>query len=113
MSEVGPLAEGPALSLGGSSGPLRLVIEAITAGAGSRREVTRHTGLSAATVDAAVDHLVHTGRLTVTTLGGSCGSGGCGTCPSGRADGDPGCGVTLAHEGRGPVVLTLTTRSRG
>ncbi len=113
MSEVGPLAEGPTPSLVGSSGPLRQVIAAVAAGAASRREVARQTGLSSATVDAAVDHLVHTGRLTTASLGVSCASGGCRTCPSGRADDGPGCGALAAHQGRGPVVLTLAPRPQG
>jgi len=113
MSEQREPVDRPATTSAGPAGPLRLVIAAIAAGAGSRREVARHTGLSSTTVDAAVDLLVNTGRLTATALGGSCASGGCGSCPSGRADGDPGCGVASAHEGRGPVVLILAHRPRG
>ncbi|HQD02807.1 MAG TPA: hypothetical protein PL150_14390 [Dermatophilaceae bacterium] len=96
--------------------PLHLVLAAIGSGVGSRGELTRHTGLAPDVVDAAVDHLVSTGRLTSTALGGGCATGGCGACPSGRADAGPGCGVADPRDARGPVVLTLAalaTRGRG
>lgn len=92
------------------AGPLRLVLDAIGAGVGSRGDVARHTGLTPDTVDAAVDHLMATGRLTSTVLGGACASGGCSACPSGRADAGPGCGVGDARFGRGPVLLAVASR---
>lgn len=93
------------------AGPLRLVLDAIGAGVGSRREVARHTGLTPDTVDAAVDHLIATGRLTSAAMAGGCASGGCGACPSGRADAGPGCGVSDARFGRGPVLLAVANGS--
>lgn len=89
---------------------LRLVLAAIAEGAGSRAGVARHTGLSAEVVDAAVDHLVRTGRLVTTPLGGGCATGGCGSCPSGRPDGAAGCGAAHVEVGRGPVALTIAAR---
>jgi hypothetical protein len=60
--------------------PLRSVLAAIDDGAGTVAAVRARTGLDPAVVDAAVDHLVRTRRLTVLRTGTLCG-GRCGDCP--------------------------------
>jgi DNA-binding IclR family transcriptional regulator len=64
------------------SGPLVEVLDALAAGATSRADVARRTGLGPDVVDAAVEHLVRTGRVqqacATTAL---CPAGGCGGCP--------------------------------
>lgn len=92
------------------SGPLALVSDAITDGAGSRAAVAERTGLARDVVDAALEHLQRMGRLTAEQLGSGCPDGGCGTCPSGTADGRAGCGAGALPGRRGPVVLTLVAR---
>jgi hypothetical protein len=72
-------------------GPLRRVVDALAAGADTRAELTRRTGLSPDVVDGAVEHLMRTGRLRSAPLTSGCPSTGCGQCPSSRRDGAGGC----------------------
>ena len=93
------------------SSPLRAVLASFEAGAHSRAEVGRRTGLGADVVDAAVEHLVRIGRLTAAELSTGCPSGGCGSCASGSSDGGPGCGAPQpSAQRRGPVLVQLSVR---
>lgn len=87
--------------------PMEAVTEAIRAGARSRAEIRRETGLSASTVDAIIHHLERTGRLTLEELGSGCAGGSCDSCIAAKAN-----GVTCASAGHsnGPVALVLTKR---
>lgn len=93
--------------------PLSAVLAAFTAGAGTLAEVARGTGLDRDVVEAAVEHLVRTGRLEAGTISAGCPAGGCGSCASG--DGDrPGCGSSGPSAARsGPVLVTLGLSHRG
>ena len=62
------------------------MLDAFDAGAHSRADVARRTGLRADVVDAAVDHLVRMGRLEAAELTSGCPDGGCGVCASGGDD---------------------------
>ncbi len=91
--------------------PLRAVLDAFTTGARSRHDVVTSTGLSRDVVDAAVEHLVRSGRLTATELSVGCPDGGCGSCASGHGDA-PGCGAAGASASRrGPVLVSLSPRA--
>ena len=92
------------------SGPLAEVARAIGDGAGTRVGIARATGLSADVVDAALAHLERTGMLVSEQLSSGCPDGGCGSCPSGKADGSAGCGASGMQSARGPVMLKLTRR---
>lgn len=94
-----------------AGGPISRVIEALHAGAGTRAEIQRQTGLSPDVVDAAIDHLVHAGQIAREQLGGGCPDDGCGGCPSARGDGSAGCGASSPVTARGPITLTLRRRS--
>ncbi len=92
------------------SSPLRSVLGAFDAGAHSRADIVRRTGLRADTVDAAIEHLVRMGRLEARSLTSGCPSGGCGSCASG-VDDAPGCGADGPSSGRsGPVLVQLSVR---
>ncbi|WP_289032688.1 FeoC-like transcriptional regulator [uncultured Arsenicicoccus sp.] len=94
-----------------TGGPLQQVLAAFGSGARSLDEISRRTGLSRASVDAAVDHLVRMGRVEARELAAGCPDGGCGTCASGSADGDAGCGADGPSRRRsGPVLVELTLR---
>lgn len=96
-----------------SRGPLRAVLDAFEAGATSLAEVVEHTGLDAGVVNAAVDHLVRSGRLDAKELSMGCPGGGCGTCASGRSDGTAGCGAAgPSAQRRGPVLVALSLHRR-
>ena len=92
------------------SGPLTLVAQAIGDGVGTRADIARTTGLTPDVVDAAIAHLERTGFLVAEQLSAGCPDGGCGTCPSGKADGSAGCGASGIGTARGPVLLKLTRR---
>jgi hypothetical protein len=66
-------------------GPLVAVLDAFSQGASTRRAACRISGLPQDVVDAAVDHLVRTGRLSLLLLASGCEAGGCGGCPIARA----------------------------
>jgi hypothetical protein len=72
-------------------GPLRRVVDALTAGADTRAELSRRTGLSPDVVDGAVEHLMRTGRLRSAPLTSGCPPAGCGHCPSSRPENAGGC----------------------
>lgn len=94
---------GPAMN-----SPLRAVLAAFESGCATLSEVAEHAGLDRDLVDAAVDHLVRTGRLVAGTLSTGCPSDGCGSCASGTTDG-PGCGAPRpSSERSGPVLVTLS-----
>lgn len=95
-----------------SAGPLRRIVAAIEAGAASRAEVAARAGLDRQIVDAALEHLIRSGRLNSERIGVACPDTGCGRCPSGRADGTAGCGASGPQTSRGPVALTLTRGPR-
>lgn len=92
-----------------TSGPLSRVLEALAAGAATRVELRRRTGLTDDLVDAVLTHLQRSGQLSAFPTGG-CPSSGCGACGSGRADGQAGCGAASPATASGPVALTLRTR---
>ena len=92
------------------SGPLSQVAHAIGDGVGTRAGIARATGLAPDIVDAALAHLERTGFLVSEQLSSGCPDGGCGACPSGKADGSAGCGASGMHTARGPVMLNLTRR---
>lgn len=96
-----------------SGGPLRRVVAALQGGAHSRAALARLTGLDRELVDAAVDHLTRLGRVRAELLASGCPQPGCASCPSGRADGAPGCGAAAPASAPGPVALTLLPRRPG
>lgn len=87
------------------STPLRDVLSALEAGSGTLDAVARRTGLARDVVAAAADHLVRLGRVNASVLAAGCGSGACGSCPSGSG-GTPGCG----RPPQGPVLVALSVR---
>lgn len=94
-----------------SAAPLRAVLDAFAAGAHTRAELARATGLRPDVVDAALDHLVRMGRVQAKELSTGCPTGGCGSCASGNA-GAPGCGAPgPSPQRRGPALVQLTLRS--
>ncbi|HET9657154.1 MAG TPA: helix-turn-helix domain-containing protein [Kineosporiaceae bacterium] len=107
----------------GRGGPLRAVLAAFEAGAGSPAEIAARTGLDRAVVSAAVDHLVRTGRVRAERLASGCPEGGCHGCasvasaPGGTGPGGSGPACGSGHgtpadpSRRGPVLLTLARRS--
>lgn len=95
------------------SGPLRRIVDALAAGAHSRGELAGLTGLDRDVVDAALDQLARLGRLRVERLAGGCPDLGCGTCASGRGDGQAGCGASGPATSPEPVALTLVTGRPG
>lgn len=96
-----------------SSSPLRSVLTAFEDGARSRTDVCTSTGLRRDVVDAAIEHLLRTGRLDAEALTVGCPGGGGGSCASG-AGGAPGCGASGPSAGRsGSVLVTLSVRRPG
>ncbi|MDN5564798.1 MAG: FeoC-like transcriptional regulator [Luteococcus sp.] len=94
-----------------SGGPLSAVLRAFEDGAGSLDEIARTTGMGAEVVQTSVDHLRRMGRIEAKELSMGCPSGGCGSCASGTADGDAGCGSSgPSTERRGPVLVQLSLR---
>ena len=94
-----------------SAGPLREVLTAITAGAGSVAEITSVTGLREDVVRAGIGHLVRSGTLEARELSMGCPASGCGGCASGRSDGSAGCGALGPSPGRrGAALVALTPR---
>lgn len=92
------------------STPLRAVLDAFAAGARSRVDVARATGLRDDVVDAAIAHLVRIGRIEARELSLGCPGGGCGSCASG-VDGAPGCGADSPSPRRsGPTLVQLSVR---
>lgn len=75
-------------------------------GAHRRSDIATMTGLPADVVDAAIEHLLRTGRLRAQTLATGCPTGGCSGCgePTGT-----GC-QTAATRSPGPVLVTLVAR---
>ncbi|MDR1079194.1 MAG: FeoC-like transcriptional regulator [Propionibacteriaceae bacterium] len=67
------------------SGPLASVLEAFELGSRSTAQIARRSGLSLDLVQAAVDHLVWSGRLESTALASGCPASGCGGCALTRA----------------------------
>lgn len=102
--------------MGAPAGPLRAVLAAIRAGAGTIAAIATVTGLHAGTVEAALDHLQLLGVLERRVMGSACPEGGCSTCAQGTPEGIPDCGdakgdlpgyVVARSSKRGPVVFTL------
>lgn len=60
--------------------PLRAVLDAVNAGANTRGEVVRRTGLDPDVADAAVDHLLRIGSIGSPSLKTACPTGGCAGC---------------------------------
>lgn len=88
------------------AGPLTRVLASIEAGARGRDAIVASTGLTRDVVDAAVEHLVRTGRLQPESLTLGCPPAGCGGCgaPTGH-------GCTTGPAGRGgPTLVALTVR---
>lgn len=84
--------------------PLRSVLAAFTAGATSRDALCRITGLPRDVVDAAIDHLVRTGRIEASTLSTGCADGGCGGCVLAHA----GCSGAQSRFLRNRPLVALT-----
>ncbi len=76
------------------SGPTRVVLAELAAGAGSLHEIAVSTGLDEGVVGLAIDRLVTSGHLVAERLAVGCPEDGCQVCPSGSA-GRPGCGATV------------------
>ncbi len=90
------------------SGPLQRVLSAFDDGYESLAAIAAATGLDRSVVEAAVDHLVRTGRVQAQQLSVGCPSGGCGSCASGSTSGGAGCGASGPSRGRsGPVLVAL------
>ena len=68
------------------------------------------TGLTRATVDAAIEHLERTGALRRERMASSCPSSGCGGCAHATADGSTCSSSRNGAATRGPVALVLTRR---
>jgi hypothetical protein len=64
-----------------STGPLAEVLAAVASGANTRVEVRRRVDYPDDVVDAALDHLIRTGRVVDQPLTVGCVSSGCGGCP--------------------------------
>lgn len=95
------------------SSPLSAVLAAFRDGASSLDEVGRRTGLAPDVVTASVDHLRRMGRIEARELAMGCPGGGCGSCASGTADGQAGCGSAGPSSQRsGPVLVQLSLRQR-
>jgi len=62
------------------TGPLAQILAAFDTGVRSVPEITRTTGLNRDLVEAAVDHLVSTGRLKAEPLASGCPESACGGC---------------------------------
>ncbi|MBP2332682.1 FeoC-like transcriptional regulator [Corynebacterium freneyi] len=93
-----------------SRSPLAAVREAIADGEVSRADIAARTGLTRATVDAAIEHLERTGALRRERMASSCPASGCGGCAHATADGSA-CSSSRNGAGtRGPVALVLTRR---
>lgn len=90
--------------------PLSTVLASIEQGAGSLDDIVTRTGLPAATVQAALDHLRRMGRLQARELAMGCPAGGCLSCAFAKSDGTPGCGVAPTPGPRRPVLVELTLR---
>ena len=95
----------------GTGGPLRAVLTAFEGDIHSLDDIAQHTGLARDVVSAAVDHLVRAGRIEARELAVGCPDGGCGSCASGTAAGEPGCGAAAPGRSRtGPVLVALSLR---
>lgn len=79
--------------------PLREVLAAVQAGAGSVPELVRRTGLDRDLVVMAIDRLVDLGRIRAQDLPG-CSGGGCGSCEA-PCTPTPGTGPVLLRFGTG------------
>ncbi|WP_420174733.1 FeoC-like transcriptional regulator [Luteococcus sp. OSA5] len=91
------------------SGPLSAVLQAFEQGASTLEEIAQRTGLGRDVVQTSVDHLRRMGRIEARELAMGCPSGGCGSCASGTADGDAGCGSSgPSTQRRGPVLVQLS-----
>lgn len=96
-----------------SGSPLRSVLDAFDAGARSRPELARATGLQPDVVELAVTQLVRLGRLEAREMTSSCPTGGCGSC--GAADDPQAACTSSAGSARhsGPVLLQLRRPTAG
>ncbi|MEZ5079938.1 MAG: hypothetical protein R2878_04610 [Thermoleophilia bacterium] len=104
--------EAVAIATASSPGPLSRVVAALEAGASGRADIAATSGLDPEVVDTALDHLVRLGRIVMEPIGPGCPAMGCGSCSSGRADGEAGCGASGPEVSRGPVALRLTRPER-
>lgn len=84
---------------------MRAVLDAFTAGARSRAELARATGLRPDAVDLAIEQLIRLGRLEAQALGSGCPDDGCGGCGTSATCGAPRRG--------GPVLVRLRPPSAG
>lgn len=92
MTAPGSPAGTDTLRSGTGGSPLRAVLTALTEGAPTVAAVRERTGLDPAVVDAAIDHLVRTGRVGVSRLATCAGS--CGSCPIAAGCGTAGGTIT-------------------
>lgn len=99
--------EAMGLATASSPGPLSRVVAALEGGVATRADIAAASGLDPEVVDTALDHLARMGRISMDPLSGGCPAAGCGTCGSGRADGEAGCGASGPETSRGPVALRL------
>jgi hypothetical protein len=94
--------------------PVTAVRDAIAAGATSRPDIARRTGLTVSTVDATIDFLERSGRLRRERLASSCPGGSCACCSLAHPDahGEPCCDLHKGPE-RGPIALVLSPTRHG
>jgi hypothetical protein len=78
-----------------TQGPLVAVLNAFSQGARTRDAACRTSGLPDDVVDAAIDHLLRIGRLSLLPLASDCSPGGCGGCPI--AEAGKGCSIRTAR----------------
>ena len=83
------------------TGPLSAILAAFETGVRSVADISRTTGLNRDVVEAGIDHLISTGRLTAKPLASGCTEEVCGGCALFSA----GCG------GCGPVPSRTRTLS--
>jgi len=62
------------------TGPLSMILAAFDSGVRSVVDISRTTGLNRDVVEAGIDHLISTGRLTAQPLASGCTEGACGGC---------------------------------
>jgi len=78
------------------TGPLSMILAAFDTGVRSVADISRTTGLNRDVVEAGIDHLISTGRLTAKPLASGCAEGACGGCALFSA-GCAGCGPAASR----------------
>ena len=89
-----------------SASPLRAVLSAVSAGATTREELRRKVSYPDDVIDAALDHLIRTGRVATQPLTMGCVSTSCGGCPVAAK-----CSSAAVKESQSLPVSTATCQS--